>query len=144
MKQNDFSGISIHAIIALSQEALKQRELELILEKKKPLPEQVPIPTIEQVFSDVCQAFGLPEERVKLKGRKHEFVFARHVFCYVIRRIRPDISLKNIGIFISGRDHTTVIHACQSIQDGLDSKDPVFWTEWRVFLHNTKLFKQDA
>jgi chromosomal replication initiator protein len=50
------------------------------------------------------------------KTRRKEIVLARQVAMYLSRKILEE-PLKEIGSNFGGRDHTTVIHACQVIEN---------------------------
>ena len=53
------------------------------------------------------------------KTRRKEIVLARQVAMYLSRKILGE-PLKEIGSKFGGRDHTTVIHACQVIENMLN------------------------
>ena len=56
----------------------------------------------------------------KDKTRKKEIVIARQVAMYFLKEY-TDHSLKAIGYHFGGRDHSTVIHAVQSVNDMMDT-----------------------
>jgi chromosomal replication initiator protein len=49
-----------------------------------------------------------------LKTRKQEVVIARQVAMYLAKEL-TNCSLKTIGLNFGGRDHSTVIHAYQTV-----------------------------
>lgn len=51
-------------------------------------------------------------------GRVREYVRIRQMICYFAYKTTPN-SLKSIGNVLGGRDHSTVIHSIQKIEDGL-------------------------
>ena len=53
---------------------------------------------------------------MKAKSRKRELVHPRQVAMYLAKE-KTDLSLKSIGYHFGGRDHSTVIHAVQTISD---------------------------
>lgn len=53
---------------------------------------------------------------MKGKSRKKELVFPRQVAMYFAKEY-TDLSLKSIGYHFGGRDHSTVIHAIQTISE---------------------------
>ena len=53
---------------------------------------------------------------LKAKTRKKEIVIARQVSMYFCKE-HTNHSLKSIGYHFGGRDHSTVIHAVQSVND---------------------------
>jgi len=79
--------------------------------------------TIENIQRTVCEYFNIPEDLIRAKTRKQEIVNARQVAMYLAKEL-TNSSLKTIGLHFGGRDHSTVIHAYQSVEDQmrLDSK----------------------
>ncbi len=76
--------------------------------------------TIEEIQRLVCGFFGMPEDLVKEKTRKQEVVQVRQIAMYFCKNL-TNHSLKTIGLHFGGRDHSTVIHACTSVQNRLDT-----------------------
>jgi chromosomal replication initiator protein len=79
--------------------------------------------TIESIQRTVCEYFNLPEDLLRAKTRKQEIVNARQIAMYLAKEL-TNASLKTIGLHFGGRDHSTVIHAYQSVEDMMrvDSK----------------------
>ena len=82
---------------------------------------------IEDIQRLVAQFYGLAPELLSAKSRKREIVTARHVAMYFSKQLTTH-SLKSIGLRFGGRDHSTVIHACNTIDDRI-SLEPAFKTE---------------
>jgi chromosomal replication initiator protein len=78
--------------------------------------------SVEAIFIAVSGCTGISRELIAGKERYREMVFARHLFCYFCRK-RTDMSLKNIGIELSGRDHTSIIHGVNTITGFLEIGD---------------------
>jgi chromosomal replication initiator protein len=72
--------------------------------------------TIETIQRSVCEYFNLPEDLLRAKTRKQEVVNARQIAMYLAKEL-TNCSLKTIGLHFGGRDHSTVIHAYQSVED---------------------------
>lgn len=79
------------------------------VEKKKDLS----ISTIQQ---KVCKHFGITLAEMKGKKRTKEIVLPRQVAMYLSREL-TDNSLPKIGKEFGGKDHTTVIHAHEKIEN---------------------------
>ena len=77
--------------------------------------------TIENITSLVCDSLKIDENKIRDKTRKKEIVFARQVAMFLSKEMTKS-SLKTIGLHFGGRDHSTVIHACSSVEESL-SKD---------------------
>ncbi|HEX3006494.1 MAG TPA: chromosomal replication initiator protein DnaA [Bacteroidales bacterium] len=80
---------------------------------------KITIALIQQVVSDYFQT---ELEEMKAKKRTRNVTFPRQIAMYLSREL-TDSSLPKIGDSFGGRDHTTVIHACDKIQD-LMKEDP--------------------
>lgn len=94
------------------------REVPLIEE-----PERVM--TDDEVFTHVstavCETFKVTLEDLLNKNRSRDRVLARYI-CYFIMRNTYKLNLNKIGSYFR-KDHTTVIHGINSIQNGLFAKD---------------------
>jgi len=82
--------------------------------------------SIEEIQRSVCEYFSLPEDLLRAKTRKQEVVTARQIAMYLAKEL-TNSSLKTIGLHFGGRDHSTVIHAYQSVEDQMKI-DPKFNT----------------
>lgn len=108
------------------------------------LPGLPPLPSTDKlapndIINYIVTDQGVPRNKIYLKSRKREIVFARQLICYYLRKLTP-LSLKKIGLMLGGRDHTTVLHGCQTIKD-LQFSDPLV----RMLLLNyDKILKNDV
>jgi chromosomal replication initiator protein len=75
---------------------------------------------IDHIQRVVCEYYDIPEDLLRAKTRKQEVVNARQVAMFLSKEL-TNSSLKTIGLHFGGRDHSTVIHSCQSIQDRINS-----------------------
>jgi chromosomal replication initiator protein len=78
--------------------------------------------TVEHIQKVVADHFGIPEEAMKVKKRTSSLAFPRQIAMYLSREL-TSLSLSEIGNRFGGRDHTTVMHACEKIGAARDS-DP--------------------
>jgi chromosomal replication initiator protein len=69
--------------------------------------------TVKQI---VCKYYGVTIESLSMRTRKREVVISRQVSMVIIKN-KSSFSLKKIGSYFGGRDHSTVIHAIQTIDD---------------------------
>jgi chromosomal replication initiator protein len=74
------------------------------------------------VLSAVSAAFGISNERLLGRERTREVALPRQVAMYLLRE-EGGVSLPQIGEFVGGRDHTTVIYACEKVNDLMDTDD---------------------
>jgi chromosomal replication initiator protein len=107
----------------LAQSTLMRREIDLNLAKamlKNFVKNSVKEISIEYIQSLVCEYFEVPVDMVKSQTRKREIVQARQISMY-LAKAHTKSSLKSIGNFFGGRDHSTVIYACQTVEDLIDT-----------------------
>lgn len=74
---------------------------------------------VDYIQKTVGEYFQISVEDLKDKTRKKEIVIARQVAMYLCKEY-TNHSLKSIGYHFGGRDHSTVIHAVQSVSDMMD------------------------
>jgi chromosomal replication initiator protein len=80
--------------------------------------------SIDEVQKYVAEYFGLTIEDLKDKTRKKEIVLARQIAMYFAKE-NTGFSLKSIGYHFGGRDHSTVIHAIQTVSDYIAEKKEI-------------------
>jgi len=78
--------------------------------------------SIEYIQKTVSSYFDLPIDLLRAKTRKQEVVGARQLAMYLSKDLTSS-SLKTIGLHFGGRDHSTVIHACQTVEDRIKTDD---------------------
>ena len=72
------------------------------------------------IIEVVAEQFGVSPEDITSKKRNSEFVQPRQVVMYLCRKL-TDTSYVNIGKLLGKKDHTTIIHGVNKIEDELDS-----------------------
>ncbi len=72
-------------------------------------------PTPDVVMRTVAQFFNLPVNSLTGKARSKMVADARHIAMYLLRE-ECQLSLKDIGRLLGGRDHSTVIHAVHKVE----------------------------
>ncbi|ACE05459.1 chromosomal replication initiator protein DnaA [Candidatus Amoebophilus asiaticus 5a2] len=77
--------------------------------------------SIDYLHKIVTEHFNVSLESIKSKTRKKEIVIARQVAMYLAKHY-TNHSLKSIGQYCGGRDHSTVIHAIQAVDDMLHTE----------------------
>ncbi len=110
-------------ISLLAQSSLNRKEVDLELAKQmlknfvKNTSREI---SIEYIQKMVCEYFTIGVDLVKSKTRKREIVQARQISMYFAKDLTK-ASLKTIGMHFGGRDHSTVIHACQTVNDLMET-----------------------
>jgi len=72
--------------------------------------------TIEHIQKIVSDYFGLSYKDLRGKRRTKAVAFPRQVAMHISREL-TEYSTTEVGAEFGGRDHTTVMHACQKIED---------------------------
>jgi chromosomal replication initiator protein len=121
--QNNVRELEGALISLLAQSSLNKKEIDLDLAKKvlksfiKTSSKEI---TIESIQRMVCDYFEVPYDKLLQKTRKREIVQARQITMFLAKSFTKN-SLKTIGEHFGGRDHTTVIHSCQTVKDLMDT-----------------------
>jgi chromosomal replication initiator protein len=110
-------------ISMLAQSSLNKKEIDLELARRvlknfvKTSTKEITIDTIQRM---VCDYFDVSYDKLLQKTRKREIVQARQITMFLAKTFTKN-SLKSIGEHFGGRDHTTVIHSCQTVKDLMDT-----------------------
>ncbi len=106
-----------------AQSSLNNRQIDLELTKEviqKFINEINKEITVEFIQKLVAEHFNVPVEKLAGKTRKRSIVVARQLSMYLAKNL-TNKSLKAIGDQFGGRDHSTVIYSCKTVQDLLDT-----------------------
>lgn len=107
----------------LAQSTLNKKEITIDLTKKlinrlvKNSKREITIDFIEKT---VCDYFNMPVNLINSKTRKREIVQARQIAMYFAKSLTKQ-SLATIGAKIGGKDHATVLHACKTVNNLIDT-----------------------
>tara|TARA_Y100000816_G_C26103112_1_gene585190 strand:- start:1913 stop:3259 length:1347 start_codon:yes stop_codon:yes gene_type:complete len=72
--------------------------------------------SLKRIVAAVAEECSVGIKQIIGKSRKMELVNARHTGMFLCRELTSS-SLISIGKYFGGRDHSTVIHACKTIED---------------------------
>ena len=98
--------------LALAEDALKD-----IINPDK--PKEI---TPNLIIEVVAEHFGISAEDITSKKRNSEFVQPRQVVMYLCRQLTAT-SYVAIGKMLGKKDHTTIIHGVNKIEDEMQSND---------------------
>ncbi|MBA4849251.1 chromosomal replication initiator protein DnaA [Emticicia sp. BO119] len=110
-------------ISLLAQASLTRRDIDVELAKStlrhliKDSEKEV---TIDTIIESVTEHFKVRIPDLKGKSRLREIVLPRQIAMYLAKEL-TNLSLKSIGYHFGGRDHSTVIHAIQTVNDLMDT-----------------------
>lgn len=94
-------------------------ELAAIALKDIIQPNRPRVVTVTQVQKVISDHYGLRTEDLRGKKRTRDIAFPRQIAMYLTREL-TDMSLPKIGEAFGGRDHTTVMHACDRIHEEIE------------------------
>jgi chromosomal replication initiator protein len=110
-------------ISLLAQSTLNKKEITLDLTKEmidkliKSTKREISIDYIQKV---VCNYYNIGLEQLQSKTRKREIVQARQVAMFFSKSLTKS-SLATIGSQIGGKDHATVLHACKTVNNLIET-----------------------
>ena len=120
----ELEGILISII---AESALNQRDIDINLAHEviskfvHDISEEISVEFVQKIVADY---YKLQIQDLKEKTRTKLIVVARQLSMYLSKTICGK-SLSEIGRAFGGRDHTTVLHACRSVEEMLQT-DPAF------------------
>lgn len=103
----------------IAESSLNKKEIDLDLAKQVIQSIVCDITTevnIDYIQKSVCEFFKVTLDDLKGKSRKKELVIPRQVGIYLAKNYTT-LSLKTIGLYFGGRDHSTVIHSIETCED---------------------------
>ncbi len=110
-------------ISLLAQATLNRKEITMGLAKcmiEKLVKNSKKELSIDYIQRIVCDYFNLTPEALQTKTRKREIVQARQIAMFFSKSLTKS-SLATIGSKIGGKDHATVLHACKTVNNLLDT-----------------------
>ena len=99
--------------LELAEVALKDRLTSM---KRPPV-------TMGYIQEVVASHFKVTVEEINGRRKTAAIVLPRQIAMYLCRKLMDSVSLPDIGKFFGGKDHTTVMHACQKIANVLEIEE---------------------
>ncbi len=120
----DMEGV-LNSLIFHATLLKKEIDLELAKEVLKNIIKEIQSDvSVDFIQKTVAESFKIDLEVMKGKVKKREIVIPRQVAMYFCKRY-TQLTLALIGENFGGRDHSTVIHALESVEDMMKT-DPNF------------------
>ena len=110
-------------ISILAQSSLNKKAITLDLARQmidkfvKNTSREISIDYIQKIVSDY---FKIPIDMINSKTRKREIVQARQIAMFFSKKFTKS-SLATIGIHCGNKDHATVLHACRTVNNLIDT-----------------------
>jgi len=106
-----------------AQSSLTGAEISLEMAKqelKVALPEEGSLLTAEAIQAAVAKHYKLKVADLRATTRARSISLPRQIAMYLIRKY-TGLGFKEIGHYFGGKDHTTILHACNKIEKSLES-----------------------
>ncbi len=81
--------------------------------------------TVDMILEATVEQFGFARDELIGKSRRRPLVIARQMAMYVTREL-TDLSYPHIAREFGGRDHTTVMHACDKISALMKERTQIY------------------
>ena len=135
----DLEGVvnSLMAYSIVYNSAIDMRLAERII-KRAVKVDNHPL-TIDDIVEKVCTHYGVEQRHVFSKSRKRDYVLVRQVSMYLAQKYTK-MPASRIGQLIGGRDHSTVLHSCSTVEQRLQV-DKSFQAELSSIENSFKLKK---
>ena len=75
--------------------------------------------TVDYIKKTVADYYNLTVSQINSKSRTSNIIIARHIAMYLVRTLIKDISYIQIGHEFGGRDHSTVMKACDKVSNNM-------------------------
>ena len=95
--------------------------------------------TVDDILEKVCGHYNVAQQHVFSKSRKRDYVLVRQVSMYLAQKYTK-MPASRIGQLIGGRDHSTVLHSCSTVEQRL-KVDKAFMAEISSIENSFKLKK---
>lgn len=115
---------TISCQIELKQKDLTLNEIKYLIKDTSQRPKTKSPQEVVKIVSDY---YSIDEATIYEKTRRKEVIKPRQIIMYLLRK-DFNISYPSIGQKMGGRDHTTVIHSCEKIENAV-SKDDILAQE---------------
>lgn len=94
---------------------------------------------IDTIIKVIAEEYGISSSDIKGKKRTKNIIMPRQIAMYIAREI-TEFSTTEIGAEF-GRDHTTVVHSCQKIEEAI-KEDSKFDSKIQLLIRTVKDYKK--
>jgi len=138
--QDNIRDLEGTVISLFAQATLNKKEIDLSLAKAvlrnfiKTSSRELDIDAIQKMVSSF---YNISAGDLMSRSRKQEIVQARQITMYLAKKFTQS-SFKSIGDHFNGKDHTTVMHSCQTVKNRLET-DPDYREKFLELQHKVQL-----
>lgn len=142
IRELEGSLLRITAFSAFTGTPLTVDSVQKILKDVVRPPDNAAPITIERIQKIVARHFNLDLKDMKSKRRTDAVAFPRQIAMYLARTLTDEFSTNEIGEAFGGKDHTTVMHACNKIKARM-ATDPYFVAKVNQISQDIRSEKED-
>lgn len=106
--------VTVLAYAKLTDQKISQSLAEEVLRDLIGRDKLQPV-TMEAIQRGVAEYFDVRISDMRGRSRQRQVAYPRQVAMYLCKELIPSLSLNEIGEAFGGKDHTTVLYACQKI-----------------------------
>ena len=106
---------TLHQLLAISQAQKSPPTEELLKAVLRTAPPTSTFIAPQDIISSVCRAYQITSEQLCSANRSREVVLPRQIAAYLLRQISR-ASLHQIGGFLGGKDHSTILYGLGKIE----------------------------
>lgn len=112
--------IRVMAYGSLTKQDITLELAQRVLQRTHEAHEVVHAVNFSAIVKNVCKFYSYTVQELRSKSRNKELTQARHVAMFLMKKLTQQ-SLRDIGHFFGGRDHSTVMHGLQKISHDLET-----------------------
>jgi chromosomal replication initiator protein len=111
-------------VLAYSRLTEQKITLELVEEVLRDLigSEKIKPITVEMVQRAVAEQYDVRLADLRGRSRQRQIVQPRQICMFLCKELIPSLSLNDIGEAFGGKDHSTVLYACEKVQKEMKLK----------------------
>ena len=111
-------------IVAFSRVSRKPVDIDIAKEVLKDVisPDDNTVITPELIIDIVADHFNISVQDISSKKKSQDIVVPRQIAMYLCRKF-TEISLQELGHILGKRDHSTVMHSVEKIQNEIDTNE---------------------
>ena len=89
--------------------------------------------TANDVIEIVCKTMYISDNKIRGNSRLRHYTNARHIAIYIIWTKKLCLTQGHIGKLFGGRDHSSIIHAIQRVENGIkDNYDKMLRDQYEL------------
>ncbi|NLL92595.1 MAG: chromosomal replication initiator protein DnaA [Clostridiales bacterium] len=111
-------------IVAFSRVSRMPIDLDIAKEVLKDIisPDNNKVITPELIIETVADHFGISVSDISSKKKSQDIVFPRQIAMFLCRQL-TECSLQSVGHLLGKKDHTTVMHSINKVQNEIETND---------------------